>query len=44
MNLPIKHSFSPKMYSQWFKKEKLDCIYLAFELKHKTFQTSASVS
>ncbi|MDR0723635.1 MAG: shikimate dehydrogenase [Endomicrobium sp.] len=38
LGCPINHSFSPKMYNQWFKKEKLNCIYLAFEPNIKHFK------
>lgn len=31
LGYPIKHSFSPLMQNAWFKKEKLNCIYLPFE-------------
>ena len=31
LGYPVKHSFSPQMQNKWFEKEKLNCIYLAFE-------------
>jgi shikimate dehydrogenase len=31
LGYPIKHSFSPQMQNEWFEKENLNCIYLAFE-------------
>ena len=38
LGCPIKHSFSPEMHSQWFKKERLNCIYLAFAPNKKHFK------
>ncbi|MDR1511685.1 MAG: shikimate dehydrogenase [Endomicrobium sp.] len=32
---PIKHSLSPQMHNEWFKKMNLNCVYLAFELDSK---------
>jgi len=31
LGYPVKHSLSPQMQNEWFKKENLNCIYLAFE-------------
>ncbi|MDR1522797.1 MAG: shikimate dehydrogenase [Endomicrobium sp.] len=38
LGCPVKHSFSPQLYNEWFRKESLNCIYFAIELNIKSFK------
>jgi shikimate dehydrogenase len=31
LGYPVKHSFSPQMHNEWFRKGNLNCVYLAFD-------------
>jgi shikimate dehydrogenase len=35
LGYPVRHSFSPQMHNEWFRKENLNSIYLAFEPEPK---------